>query len=59
MSCKLTIFLIGRRILSMVMIFSEVQYCPDIVQGLLADYEVVHRCRSSCFVFYYVGGQMD
>jgi hypothetical protein len=40
-------------------ILFEVQYCPDIVQGLLANYEVVHRCRSSCFVFYYVGGQMD
>ena len=37
----------------------EVQYCPDIVQGLLADYEVVHGCRSSCYVFYYVRGQMD
>jgi len=37
----------------------EVQYCPDLVQCLLADDEVIQRCRSSCFVFYYVGGQMN
>ncbi len=37
----------------------EVQYCPDLVQCLLADDEVIQRCRSSCSVFYYVRGQMD
>ncbi len=37
----------------------EVQYSPDIMQGLLAYDQVVQRCRSSCFVFYYVGGQVN
>ena len=37
----------------------EVQYCPDLVQCLLADDEVIQRCRSSCVVLYYVGGQMN
>jgi len=37
----------------------EVQYHPDIVQGLLANYQVIQRCCGSCVVLYYVGGQMD
>jgi hypothetical protein len=37
----------------------EVQYCPDIVQCLLAEYEVIQRCCSSRIVFYYVRGQVS
>jgi len=37
----------------------EAQYCPDLVQCLLADDEVAQRCRSSWFIFYYVVGQMN
>jgi len=29
----------------------EVQYCPDLVQCLLANDEVIQRCRSSCFAY--------
>ena len=37
----------------------EVQYSSDIVQCLLADYQVIQRCRSSRVVFYYVRGQVN
>ncbi len=37
----------------------EVQNRPDIVQGLLADYQVIQRCRGSCIILYYVGGQLN
>ena len=60
MSCKLTIFLMGRRILSMVMVFFfKVQNRPDIMQDFLADDQVVQRFRSSCFIFYYVRDQIN
>ncbi len=36
----------------------EVQYRPDIVQGLLANYQVIQRCRGSYVVLYSVGGQV-
>ncbi len=37
----------------------EVQYRPDIMQGLLADYQVIQRCSGSCIVLYYVGRARD
>ena len=37
----------------------EVQYQLDVVQGLLANYQVIQRCHGSCVVLYYVGGQVN
>ncbi len=36
----------------------EVQNRPDIVHGLLANYQVIQRCRGPCIILYYVGGQV-
>jgi hypothetical protein len=41
LNCRLVMFLMGKRI------FLEVQYYPKVMQGLLANYEVIHWCLVS------------
>jgi hypothetical protein len=60
LSCRLLIFLMGKRISSMVIVFFfEVQHQSQVVQGLLAQDKVVRRRRAIADILNNIRFQMN